>query len=135
VYGADADSARDHWGVDEVRKRPGGLREGWHIGGAAGHPGLVTVDAEAGDTILAGTGSRPHGGVADQIRARAAAGLGPHAAIAVGSWAAARSYPGPGGLTPGAPAHAVACGVGPQVGLALPGAPLAVVLRGRPVSR
>jgi imidazolonepropionase-like amidohydrolase len=96
-------------------------------------------------TILAGTDSRPHGRVADEIRALAAAGLTPHQALAAGSWAA-RAYlgldpvdsAGPvdpvsagGGLTPGALADAVVYDADPRTDLALLDAPRAVILRGR----
>ena len=101
--------------LDDVRTRPDGPRKKWYLRGATAHPALVAAAAEAGVTILAGTDSRPHGRVADEIRALAAAGLTPHQALAAGSWTA-RAYLGLGpvsprdggsGLTPGAPADAV----------------------------
>jgi imidazolonepropionase-like amidohydrolase len=94
------------------------------------HPALVASAAEAGVTILAGTDSRPHGRVADEIRALAAAGLSPHDALAAGSWSA-RSYLGLDGLTPGAPADAVVYDTDPRADLAQLEAPRAVILRGR----
>ena len=143
--------------LDDVRGRPDGPRKDWYLGGATAHPALVAAAAEAGVTILAGTDSRPHGRVADEIRALAAAGLTPHQAFAAGSWAA-RAYlgldpvgpvgpmdsmdpvhpvdpvdpvgPG-GGLTPGAPADAVVYDADPRTDLTLLDTPRAVILRGR----
>ena len=143
--------------LDDVRGRPDGPRKDWYLGGATAHPALVAAAAEAGVTILAGTDSRPHGRVADEIRALAAAGLTPHQALAAGSWAA-RAYlgldpvgpvgpmdsmdpvhpvdpvdpvgPG-GGLTPGAPADAVVYDADPRTDLTLLDAPRVVILRGR----
>jgi len=57
--------------LDDVRGRPDGPRKDWYLGGLTAHPALVAAAAEAGVTILAGTDSRPHGRVADEIRARA----------------------------------------------------------------
>ena len=125
--------------LDDVRGRPDGPRKDWYLGGATAHPALVAAAAEAGVTILAGTDSRPHGRVADEVRALAAAGLSPHQALAAGSWAA-RAYlaldpsgpvdPG-GGLNPGALADAVVYDADPRTDLALLDAPRAVILRGR----
>jgi imidazolonepropionase-like amidohydrolase len=116
-----------------VRERPDGPRKDWYLRGAAAHPSLVAAASEAGVTILAGTDSSPHGRVADEIRALAAAGLSPHQALAAGSWAA-RAYlgldPG-GGLTPGSRADAVVYDADPRTDLALLDAPRAVILRGR----
>jgi imidazolonepropionase-like amidohydrolase len=119
--------------LDDVRGRPDGPRKDWYLSGLTAHPALVAAAAEAGVTILAGTDSRPHGRVADEIRALAAAGLSPHQALAAGSWAA-RAYLGldPGGsLTPGSQADAVVYDVDPRTDLALLDAPRAVILRGR----
>jgi len=116
--------------LDAVLQRPDSPRKAWYIGGATAHPGLVAAAAEAGVTILAGTDSRPHGRVADEIRALAKAGLSPHDAIAAGSWTA-RGYLGLGGLTPGAPADAVVYDADPRTDLAQLDAPRAVILRGR----
>jgi len=116
-----------------VRQRPDGPRKDWYVAGATAHPALIAAAAEAGVTILAGTDSRPHGRVADEIRALAAAGLGPHAALAAGSWTA-RSYLGldpSGGLVPGAPADAVVYDADPRADLTRLDAPRAVILRGR----
>jgi imidazolonepropionase-like amidohydrolase len=119
--------------LDDVRGRPDGPRKDWYLGGATAHPALVTAAAEAGVTILAGTDSRPHGRVADEIRALAAAGLTPHQALAAASWTA-RAYLGldPGGsLTPGSPADAVIYDADPRTDLSLLDIPRAVILRGR----
>ncbi len=119
--------------LDQVRQRPDGPRKDWFMAGATAHPALVAAAAEAGVTILAGTDSRPHGRVADEIRALAAAGLGPHAALAAGSWTA-RSYLGLdplGGLVPGAQADAVVYDADPRGDLSRLDAPRAVILRGR----
>ena len=116
--------------LDDVRARPDGPRKEWYLRGATAHPALVAAAAEAGVTILAGTDSRPHGRVADEIRALAAAGLTPHQALAAGSWAA-RAYLGLGALTPGAPADAVVYDADPRTDLTILDRPRAVILRGR----
>jgi len=99
-----------------VRKRPDGPRKDWYLRGATAHPALVAAAAEAGVTILAGTDSSPHGRVADEIRALAAAGLRAHDALAAGSWSA-RAYLGLGGLIPGVPADAVVYDADPRLDL------------------
>ena len=114
----------------DVWARPDGPRKDWYVGGAVAHPRLVLTAAEADVTILAGTDSRPHGRVVDEIRALAATGLRPHTAIAAGSWAA-RAYLGLDGLVPGAPADAVVYDADPRTDLALLDQPRAVILRGR----
>jgi imidazolonepropionase-like amidohydrolase len=91
--------------LDDVCARPDGPRKEWYLRGATAHPALVAAAAEAGVTILAGTDSRPHGRVADEIRALAAAGLTPHQALAAGSWAA-RAYLGLDPVGPGTRAAA-----------------------------
>ena len=116
--------------LDDVRTRPDGPRKEWYLRGATAHPALVAAAAEAGVTILAGTDSRPHGRVADEIRALAAAGLTPHQALAAGSWTA-RAYLGLGSLTPGAPADAVVYDADPRTDLTVLDRPRAVILRGR----
>jgi imidazolonepropionase-like amidohydrolase len=131
--------------LDDVRSLPDGPRKDWYLRGATAHPPLVAAAAEAGVTILAGTDSRPHGRVANEIRALAAAGLSPHQALAAASWTA-RAYLGldpvdlgldpmdsvsPGGLTPGAPADAVVYDADPRTDLSLLDTPRAVILRGR----
>jgi imidazolonepropionase-like amidohydrolase len=121
-------------GLAGVRKRPDGPRKDWYLRGATAHPALVAAAGEAGVTILAGTDSSPHGRVADEIRALAAAGLPAHDALAAGSWSA-RGYLGLGGLTPGAPADAVVYDADPRLDLDRLNAPRAVILRGRLVHR
>jgi imidazolonepropionase-like amidohydrolase len=120
--------------LDVVRERPDGPRKDWYLRGATAHPSLVAAAAEAGVTILAGTDSAPHGRVADEIRALAAAGLRGHDALAAGSWVA-RRYLGLGGLVPGAPADAVVYDADPRTDLTQLDAPSAVILRGRLVHR
>lgn len=117
--------------LPSVRLRPDSPRKQWYLSGATTHPPLVAAAAEAGVTILAGTDSRPHGRIADEIRALAEAGLTPHAAIAAASWTA-RAYLGLPGLAPGAPADAVVYDTDPRTDLALLDSPKAVILRGRP---
>jgi imidazolonepropionase-like amidohydrolase len=116
--------------LDDVRGRPDGPRKEWYLRGATAHPALVAAAAEAGVTILAGTDSRPHGRVADEIRSLAAADLTPHQALAAGSWAA-RAYLGLGALTPAAPADAVIYDADPRTDLTVLDRPRAVILRGR----
>ena len=82
----------------EVSKRPDSLHKRWYVQGAGAHPALTAAAAEAGVTLLAGTDSRPHGRVADEVRALAAAGVPPHQALAAASWSA-RSFLGLPGLT------------------------------------
>jgi imidazolonepropionase-like amidohydrolase len=94
------------------------------------HGELAAAAAEAGVTVLAGTDSRPHGRIATEIRALAAAGLSPHDALAAGSWAA-RSYLGLPGLVPGAPADAVVYDTDPRADLDQLDHPRAVILRGQ----
>ena len=95
------------------------------------HAELTAAAAEAGVTILAGTDSRPHGRVASEIRALAAAGVPAHDALAAGSWAA-RAYLGLPGLAEGAPADAVVYDSDPRADLGQLDHPRAVILRGRP---
>jgi imidazolonepropionase-like amidohydrolase len=98
------------------------------------HRRLAVQAAEAGVTVLAGTDSRPHGRVTDEISSLVAAGLRPHDALAAASWAA-RSYLGWAGLEPGAPADAVIYDADPRGDLSQLASPVAVVLRGRLVYR
>jgi imidazolonepropionase-like amidohydrolase len=98
------------------------------------HGQLAAAAAEAGVTLLAGTDSRPHGRIADEIRALAAAGVPSHDALGAGSWTA-RSYLGLDGLVPGAPADAVVYDADPRTDLSQLDTPRAVVLRGRLVHR
>lgn len=104
------------------------------MGGAGVHGQLAAQAAEAGVTLLAGTDSRPHGRIADEVRALAAAGVRPHDALAAASWAA-RSYLGVPGLEAGAPADAVVYDSDPRADLSQLDLPRAVILRGRLVAR
>jgi imidazolonepropionase-like amidohydrolase len=117
-------------GLERARNAPDSPRKAWYVGGASGHGRLVAQAAEAGVTILAGTDSRPHGRIADEIRALARAGLRPHDALAAGSWAA-RAYLGLPGLVEGAPADAVVYESDPRADLGQLDHPRAVILRGQ----
>jgi imidazolonepropionase-like amidohydrolase len=114
----------------DLAKLPDGSVKQWLLAGIAAHPALITQAAEAGVTILAGTDSRPHGRVADEIRALAAAGLTAQQALAAGSWTA-RAYLGLPGLQVGAPADAVIYAEDPRQDLTQLDHPRAVILRGR----
>jgi imidazolonepropionase-like amidohydrolase len=116
--------------LESVRTRPDGPRKDWYVGGATAHPRLAALAAEAGVTLLAGTDSRPHGKIAAEIRAIAAAGVPAHTALGAGSWTA-RAYLGLGGLEPGAPADAVVYDADPRADLGVLDSPRAVILRGR----
>lgn len=116
--------------LDEVRQRPESPRKTWYLEGASAHWGLSAAAAEAGVTLLAGTDSRPHGRIADEVRALVAAGVPPHTALGAASWAA-RSYLGLAGLTPGAPADVVVYDEDPRADLAQLDVPRAIVLRGK----
>jgi len=120
--------------LESVRARPDSPARDWYVGGASGHGPLSAAAAEAGVTLLAGTDSRPHGRVADEIRALAAAGVRPHDALAAGSWAA-RAYLGLPGLAEGAPADAVVYDADPRTDLGQLDHPRAVILRGRRATR
>ena len=115
-----------------VGDRPDSARKRWFVDGVLAHGPLVAAAAEAGVTVLAGTDSRPHGRVADEVRALAAAGMSAHDALGAGSWAA-RAYLGLPGLEPGAPADAVVYAEDPRTDLRVLEHPLAVVLRGERV--
>jgi imidazolonepropionase-like amidohydrolase len=117
-----------------IRKRPDSPRKAWYLGGASVHGQLAAAAAEAGVTLLAGTDSRPHGRVADEIRSLAAAGVPPEQALAAGSWTA-RGFLGLPGLEPGAPADAVVYAADPRADLSQLDHPQAVILRGRLVHR
>ena len=121
-------------GLEEARKDPDRPRWDRFVAGASAHGGLAAAAAEAGVTVLAGTDSRPHGRVTAEIRALAAAGMKPHAALGAGSWAA-RDYLGLPGLVPGAPADAAVYDSDPREDLAQLSFPRAVVLRGRLIHR
>ncbi|UUV35139.1 amidohydrolase family protein [Amycolatopsis roodepoortensis] len=116
-------------GLERVRNREDTPRKRWFASGVEAHPALVVAAAEAGVKILAGTDSRPHGRVGDEIRALAEAGLRSHDALAAGSWAA-REYLGLPGLAPGAPADAVVYAEDPREDLGQLEHPVAVILRG-----
>jgi imidazolonepropionase-like amidohydrolase len=98
------------------------------------HRLLAVHAAEAGVTLLAGTDSRPHGRITDEVGALVVAGLRPHDALAAASWAA-RAYLGWAGLEPGAPADAVVYDADPRSDLSQLASPAAVILRGRLVYR
>jgi imidazolonepropionase-like amidohydrolase len=119
--------------LPEVRTRPDSPLRTWFVEGASGHPALTAAAAEAGVVLLAGTDSRPHGRVADEVRAMAAAGVSSHDALGAASWSA-RSYLGRPGLRPGAPADVVVYADDPRGDLAALDHPVAVVLRGRRVA-
>jgi imidazolonepropionase-like amidohydrolase len=120
--------------LPSIRKRPDSPRKDWYLGGASVHGQLAAAAAEAGVTLLAGTDSRPHGRVADEIRSLAAAGVPPEQALAAGSWTA-RGFLGLPGLEPGAPADAVVYATDPRADLSQLDHPQAVILRGRLVHR
>jgi imidazolonepropionase-like amidohydrolase len=120
--------------LPQIRERPDSPFRTWYVEGATAHPALTAAAAEAGVRLLAGTDSRPHGRVADEVRAMAAAGVPPHDALGAASWAA-RAYLGLPGLVPGAPADAVVYADDPRADLAALDHPTAVVLRGALVAR
>ena len=115
--------------LPEVAQRPESARRQWYLDGAGAHGALAVAAGEAGVTLLAGTDSRPHGRIADEVRALAAAGVPASVALGAASWTA-RSYLGLGGLEPGAAADAVVYAADPRSDLRQLDAPLAVVLRG-----
>lgn len=117
--------ARVSAGPDSPRKR-------WYVSGASVHGRLTAAAVEAGVTVLAGTDSRPHGGIAEEVRALVAAGVSAHEAIAAASWKA-RSYLGLPGLTEGAPADAVVFDTDPRSDLSQLIKPQAVIVRGKRV--
>jgi imidazolonepropionase-like amidohydrolase len=116
-----------------VESRPDSPRRDWYLAGAGAHPGLVAMAGEAGVTLRAGTDSRPHGRIADEIRALHDAGLRPHDAVAAASWSA-RAFLGLPGLIDGAPADAVVYASDPRVDLSQLDHPVAVILRGKVVA-
>jgi imidazolonepropionase-like amidohydrolase len=119
--------------LEDVRDRPDNARKRWYLAGASVHGQLTAAAVEAGVTLLAGTDSRPHGRIGDEIRAMARAGVRPHDALAAGSWAA-RAYLGLPGLADGAPADAVIYESDPRADLGQLEHPVAVILRGRLVA-
>ncbi|MEV6603826.1 amidohydrolase family protein [Kutzneria sp. NPDC051319] len=116
-------------GLDRVRAAEPSPRRDWYLNGAEAHGPLTCAAVEAGVTVLAGTDSRPHGRISDEIFALVHAGLRPHDALAAASWSA-RSFLGLGGLTPGSPADAVVYPADPRTDLSLLDKPTAVILRG-----
>ncbi|MFI1994766.1 amidohydrolase family protein [Actinoplanes sp. NPDC020271] len=112
---------------------PERARTHWQVPGASAHGRLTAAAVEAGVTVLAGTDTRPLGGIANEVRAMVAAGVSPHRAIAAASWAA-RSYLGLPGLVDGAPADAVVFGADPRTDLGQLDKPRAVIVRGRRVA-
>lgn len=119
-------------GLAEINADPERARKSWYVPGASAHAGLTAAAVEAGVTVLAGTDTRPHGGIAQEIRALVAAGVSPHEALAAASWTA-RSYLGLPGLLDGAPADAVVFDADPRTDLGRLDKPLAVIVRGRRV--
>ncbi|MEE6308405.1 amidohydrolase family protein [Plantactinospora veratri] len=116
--------------LDRLRDAADTPRRRWGWSGALAHGPLVAAAAEAGVTLLAGTDSRPHGRIADEVRALVAAGVPPHVALGAASWTA-RDYLGLPGLVPGAPADAVVYPDDPRDDLDRLDHPSAVLLRGR----
>jgi imidazolonepropionase-like amidohydrolase len=104
----------------------------WYQAGASVHGALTAAAVEAGVTVLAGTDSRPHGRIADEVRALAGAGVPAHEALAAASWKA-RAYLGLPGLVEGAPADAVVFPADPRTDLGLLDKPSAIIARGRRV--
>jgi imidazolonepropionase-like amidohydrolase len=115
--------------IPDVRERPDSPARRWFLAGAGAHGPLAAAAVEAGVTLLAGTDSRPHGRVVDEVRALATNGVPAHDALAAASWTA-RAYLGLAGLVPGAPADAVVYAEDPRTDLAQLDHPVAVVLRG-----
>lgn len=107
-------------------------RRQWYVPAASAHGKLTAAAVEAGVTVLAGTDSRPHGGIAAEIRALVTAGVSPHEAIAAASWTA-RSYLGLPGLREGAPADVVVFDADPRADLSQLDRPRAVIVRGKRV--
>lgn len=101
-----------------------------YLATASVHGALAASAVEAGVLLLAGTDCEPHGRVANEIRVLAATGMGAHAALAAGSWAA-REFLGLAGLMPGGPSDVVIYDHDPREDLACLDHPRAIVLRGR----
>jgi imidazolonepropionase-like amidohydrolase len=116
--------------LQTARDGPPSRRQQWYVPGADAHPKLATAAIEAGVTVLAGTDSRPHGRIVDEVRCLVGAGVSPHQAIGAASWTA-RGYLGFGGLEPGAPADAAVYDSDPRRDLDQLDNPRAVILRGR----
>jgi imidazolonepropionase-like amidohydrolase len=120
--------------IAELHQVADSPRKTWYLTGAEAHGQLSAAASEAGVTILAGTDERPHGRVADEIRALVAAGLSPADALGAGSWTA-RRYLGLPGLVENAPADVAIYDHDPRADLDQLDRPAAVVLRGRLVHR
>ena len=116
--------------LEAARHAPPSRRQEWYVPGASAHPNLAATAIEAGVTVLAGTDSRPHGRVVDEVRSLVNAGVSPHYAIGAASWTA-RSYLGFGGLQSGDPADAVIYDTDPRIDVGQLDKPRAVILRGR----
>ncbi|MET3424610.1 imidazolonepropionase-like amidohydrolase [Actinoplanes tereljensis] len=114
----------------QINADPERSKRSWYAPGASAHAGLTAAAVEAGVTVLAGTDTRPHGGIALEIRSLVAAGLSPHTALAAASWSA-RAYLGLPGLVDGAPADAVVFDADPRTDLSQLDKPQAVIIRGR----
>ena len=117
-------------GLPIVRARPDSERKRWFLDGVAAHPDLVRAAVEAGVTLLAGTDTRPHGGIAADVRALVAAGVPGAVALGAASWTA-RAFLGFPGLVDGAVADAVVYAADPRTHLEELDHPRAVILRGR----
>lgn len=115
--------------LNDVRRRPDSPLKRWYVDGATKHGSLSAAAAEAGVTLLAGTDSRPHGRVATEVRALAAAGVSAHVALGAASWTA-RHYLGLPGLEPDGLADAVVYHADPRTDLDQLNTPHAVILRG-----
>jgi imidazolonepropionase-like amidohydrolase len=116
--------------LEAARHAPPSRRQEWYVPGASSHPNLAASAIEAGVTVLAGTDSRPHGRIVDEVRSLVAAGVSPHHAIGAASWTA-RSYLGFGGLQSGDPADATVYDTDPRLDLGQLDTPRAVIMRGR----
>ena len=116
--------------LPRAQAAPDSPRKQWYVAGAGAHGPLAAAAVEAGVTVLAGTDSRPHGGIVGEIRALVAAGVSPHEAIAAASWTA-RSFLGLPGLIPGAPADAAVYDADPRNDLGQLDKPRAVIVRGK----
>jgi imidazolonepropionase-like amidohydrolase len=116
--------------LGQITADPDRAATSWYVPGASAHARLTAAAVEAGVTVLAGTDTRPHGGIALEIRALVAAGVSAHEALAAASWTA-RSYLGLPGLVDGAPADAVVFDADPRTDLGRLDNPRAVIIRGR----
>lgn len=120
--------------LSRITADPERASRSWYVPGASAHADLAATAVEAGVTVLAGTDTRPHGGIAHEIRALVAAGISPHKALAAASWTA-RSYLGLPGLSEGSPADAIIFSTDPRTDLTQLDRPKAVILRGKQLPR